>query len=99
MRELSTGGLKGRFYDTAAQAFIRHAVDQEAVEVLANAVDDRAVAVFEVNTGDVHGARAHLHQVEHVPPVQGQVLDLRGTHRGGQLRSFRVDDGCFAGDF
>src|ERR1019366_8315406 len=83
---------------TAAQALIGDAVDQEAVEVFTKAVDDRAVAVFEVNAVHVHGAGAHLHQVKYVAPVERQVVDLRGTHRGRQLGIFGIDDGSFAGD-
>src|SRR6266403_4257918 len=83
----------------AAQTLVGDAIDQETIEVFADTIDNSIVAVFEVHAGYVHRASAHLHQVKHVAAVQGQVVDLRGTHRGGQLRIFGVDGRGGAGDF
>ena len=57
------------------------------------------MAAFEVNAVHVHGACAHLHQVKYVAAVERQVVDLRGTHRRGQLRVFCVHLRRSAGDF
>src|SRR5208282_2347078 len=66
----------------AAEVLVRNAVDQEAVEIFADAIDDRVVTVLHVNAGHVHGARHHLDEVIDVAAVQGQVLDLgRGDGR------------------
>ena len=95
----STESSNRRVDHAAAQALVRYAVDEEAVEVFAQAVDDRVVAVFKVDAHHVHRAGAQLHQVEHVAAVQRQVVDLRRTHGGRQLGIFGVHVGRCAGDF
>src|ERR1700678_2525838 len=83
----------------AADVLVRFAVDEKAIEIFANAVDDGVVASFHIDAGHVHGAWGQLHQVIDVAAVQGQVADLCRVHRGGQFRIFRVDLRSFAGDF
>src|SRR5262249_40439161 len=97
--EFLNGILDGHEVDTAAKAFVRHAVDQEAVEVLAQSVDHRVVAVLKVDTHDVYRARSQLHQVVNVAAIQRQVGNLSGVDGAGQLRVIGLDSGRLAAYF
>ena len=81
----------GVLIDAAAQALVRNAIDQEAIEVFAQAIDHRSVAAFKVHAIHDHGAGSLLHQVIDVAAVERKILDLSCADGRCQLGIFRVD--------
>ena len=84
---------------TAAQILVVDPINQEAVEVLANTVDDRVMTVLKIHARHVHGTGGQLHQVVNVPTVQREVRDLSRPYCGRHLRVFSIHSCRFAAYF
>ena len=60
----------------AAKAFVRSAIDQEAVKVFAQTVDDSVCAVLTQDAAHIHRAGRQLHEVINVTAIERQICHL-----------------------
>src|SRR5690242_10635133 len=86
--------------DAAAQALVRSPVDQESVEVRAQAIDHSAVTIFKGNALRVDGAGGQLDQVKDVAAVEREVGDLASPDGGRKARviGLHLHGASFDGD-
>ena len=83
---------------SATQSFVGDTVNEEAIEVFAQAIHDNTVAILHVHTADIDRTWAHPNQIVNIAAIQGQVGNLLGCHPinyyigAYQLRIARVVD-------